>query len=135
MRKNELITKALEILEDGDIFANCCEEMDSWDGFMDGERLESMDFLDDYYYGATVSKFLQDMGKDFNYNDDYFYFTVYGLESYTGDRGNYYENIACVDRGELLDNLIEKYNHLELSWIDSELDDIISELFNGNFED
>lgn len=134
MRKNEMITKAMEILEDGEIFANCCEELDSWNGFLDGERLESMDNLDDFYYGATVSKFLQDLTKDFSYYDDYFYFTIYGLESYTGDRDAFYKEIACIDGGELLDNLIANYNHLDLSWIDSELDEVISALFNEEYE-
>jgi hypothetical protein len=86
-----------------------------------------MYMIDDFYCDCKASKLLEDMTGDFNKNDDYFYFSIYGLES-TDDKVDLYR--SNVDEGELLDNLIDKYNHLDINWIDSDFDELLDEIVN-----
>ena len=134
MKKSELIEKALEILEnDNEIYVNCVDELDRWDGFADGFKCYPMSELDDLYYGCKVSQFLEEVDvNNFDLSDTYVVFTIYGLQS-TNDIYEVYESNTYS--GEILDNLIENYNHLNLTWIDSELDDIVSQLFNEDYDD
>lgn len=134
MRKEELINQALEILtNDDDAFVNCIEELDSWNGYADGFRLYPMSEIDEFFYGCKIGDFLEKLSGDFHHTDEYFFDTVYGLESFDGDPVWHYEDY--VDRSELIDALIEDYNHLDINWFSSELDEIIEALFNEDFDD
>ena len=134
MRKCELIEKALEILDNrNDVFVSCVDELDSWNGFADGFRCFPMDELYDLYHNCKVSEFLGQLDlSNFDLSDTYFINTIYGLQSTSDIYDVYSDN---TDSGEILDNLIDNYNHLDLSWIDSELDDLVSQLFNEDYED
>ena len=106
----ELRNEAIEMLKnDDDLLIGCVNELDSWNGYADGFRCEPMEMLDDYYYDCKATKVLEDLTEDFNINDDYFYFSIYGLES-TDDPANLYR--TNVYEEELLDNLLEYKNHL-----------------------
>ena len=123
---DEMIQAAIEELKNNDdLFIGCVDELDSWDGFADGFRAWDMSEIDEVYCDCKASKLLEDMTGDFNKYDDYFYFSIYGLES-TNDKVALYR--SNVDEGELLDNLIENYNNVDIAWIDGEFDELISEI-------
>ena len=104
------VKKALDMLKaDDDLFTEMVDELDSWDGFADGFRAWEMCCLDDFYCGVKATKLLEDLTSDFNISDDYFYFTIYGLES-TNDKADLYR--THTDAGEVYDNIIKDYEHL-----------------------
>lgn len=122
-RYEELINKALELLADDDTFVEAVNELDSWDGFADGYRAYDMSELDELTYGMTVSKFLEQLTGDFNINDNYFYWSIYGLESCDDIADLYRRN---TDAGEVLDNLIENYTNVYF-W-NKELEEVVTEI-------
>ena len=92
MKKNydELVENAIEMLEnDGELFVDMIDELDSWDGFADGYRVYSMDEIDELFYDCKVSEFLSKLADGFDLNEDYFADTIYGLES-IADKEDYY---------------------------------------------
>lgn len=122
---DELIKKAIEELKNNDdLFIQMIEELDSWNGYADGYRAWPMEELDDFYCNCKASKLLNDLTKDFNINDNYFYFTIYGLES-TDDKAELYRN--NVDTGELLDNIRENFYNLDF-WDCNDFKDLIEEI-------
>jgi hypothetical protein len=107
------------------------DELDSYNGFADGFRAYPMDMIDEFFYGTKVSDFLDMLTSDFNHNDEYFYDTIYGLESTNSIVDLYHDN---VDEDDLLEQLIEYYPHIFFS--DSELEEIVEALdLNGEFYD
>lgn len=122
-RYEELINKALELLADDDTFVEAVNELDSWNGFADGYRAYPMAELDDLTYGMTASKFIEELTGDFNINDNYFYWSIYGLESCDDIADLYRSN---TDAGEVLDNLIENYTHVYF-W-NKELEEVVTEI-------
>ena len=130
---DEMIQAAIEELKNNDdLFIGCVDELDSWDGFADGFRAWDMSEIDEFYCDCKASKLLEDMTGDFNKYDDYFYFSIYGLES-TNDKVDLYR--SNVDEGELLDNLIENYNNVDIAWIDSDFDELLDEIVNYEEEE
>jgi len=116
----ELKNEALEILKNNDdIFVECVNELDSWNGFADGFRCYDMSELDDFYCDCKVSKLLRDITSNFNLHDDYFYFSAYGLESCNDVTELYHDNVW---ESELLDKLIDNYNNLDINYIDPGFD-------------
>lgn len=131
MTYDEMMTKALEMLEnDGDLFVDMVDELDSWDGFADGYKVYSMDELDELFYNCKVSEFLSKLADGFDLNADYFADTIYGLESIEDKEEYYRDNFDC---GDVLDNVINNYNHLYIS--DSEFDELIDAIVNYNEDD
>ena len=127
----EMMTTALEMLEnDGDLFVDMIDELDSWDGFADGYKVYSMDELDELFYDCKVSEFLSKLADGFDLNDDYFADTIYGLESIADKEDYYRDNFDC---GYVLDNVINNYNHLYIS--DSDFDELIDAIVNYSEED
>ena len=127
----EMMTTALEMLEnDGDLFVDMIDELDSWDGFADGYKVYSMDELDELFYDCKVSEFLSKLADGFDLNDDYFADTIYGLESIADKEDYYRDNFDC---GDVLDNVISNYNHLYIS--DSDFDELIDAIVNYSEED
>lgn len=105
-----LVKAAIDQLEaDDDLFISMVNELDSWNGFADGFRAFPMDEINDFYYDVPATQLINDLTNDFNINDDYFYYSIWGLES-TGDVAGLYRDHA--DAGEVFDNIIENYNHL-----------------------
>ena len=127
----EMMTTALEMLENnGDLFVEMIDELDSWDGFADGYKVYSMDELDELFYDCKVSEFLSKLADGFDLNDDYFADTIYGLESIADKEDYYRDNFDC---GDVLDNVINNYNHLYIS--DSDFDELIDAIVNYSEED
>lgn len=126
-----LEARAQEILaEDDYTFADIIEELDSWNGFADGNRVESMYDLDELYGGMKLSDFLNILTSDFNTGADYFVHTIWGLES-VDDREEYYrENFDVSDVYEAaLDNFSRiSFNDSDLEEILEKIDEIRGEL-------
>lgn len=130
MTYKELIKEAMEELENNDeLFCEMVDELDSWDGFADGFRCYDMYELDDLFCDMKVSDFLSKLG-DFNYRDNYFYYSIYGIES-TNDKTQLYRD--NVDTGELLDNVIENANHLYFS--DNDFEELINKIQEAREEE
>ena len=127
----ELIEKAIEELENNDdLFCEMVEELDSWNGYADGFRCYSMYELDDLHCGMKLSEFLSKITKDFDLRDEWFYYSIYGLES-TNNRALLYRD--NVDSGELLDNIMEYKNHLYFS--DKEFESLIDDIESAKEEE
>ena len=126
-RKKYVYDLALEKLEEDDIFCEAVKELCSWDGFVE-EECSPMDELDDLYGHMSLGDFLNHITSDFNYNDNYFYETIYGLES-CDDEAEHYRDL--VTNEEVLDKLIDDYNHVSLS--DTTFDGLVEVLYDNDF--
>lgn len=129
-RKQYVYNRALEELkEDNDIFVVACEELDNWDGFLGDDRVYDMSELDELLYGKSPLEIIEMVdGNNFSTSDDYFQFTMYGLES-TDDKYDVY--ISNYGAEEVLDELIDKYNHVSL--YGNRFDELVSILFEEDF--
>ena len=122
-----LKASALEMLKnDDDLFCDMVNEMDSWNGYADGFRGFPMYELNDLFCDCKVSDFLDKLGRDFNHNDEYFFDTIYGLESGDSLTDVYRDNVWEAD---LLDAIIDNANHLYFS--DSDFENIINEIIEA----
>ena len=127
----ELRQAAIEMLEDDDsLFIECVNELDDWNGFADGYRCYDMYDLDDIYGNMSLSEFLDIITEDFNNRDNYFYQSIYGLESTDFPEDLYRDNTS---EEEVLDNVIDYYNHLSIS--DSDFTDLVEEIIDYEDED
>ena len=90
-----------------DSFSRVCEELDSYDGFLDGNRFYSMYELDDLLYDEKPSDIVRVIDNDFNYADNYFYYDDGRLCSTDEkDYSNY------VDYSDVFDKLIDDYGKI-----------------------
>ena len=125
-----MINQALEMLkDDDDLFCSMVDELDAWNGYADGFRCYDMSMIDELFCDMKVSDFLAKLG-DFNYREDYFYDSIYGIES-TDDKTGLYR--CNVDEEELLDRIIENASHLY--FYDSEFEDLIESIVNYSEDD
>ena len=138
--KQETIKKILAYFEENeDIFNQCIEELDSWNGFLGDNRYYDMETLNEFYNGADPTEILTRAfyGRDeeichtnghgekeygaFNPNRDYFYYNGYGnLVS-----ANYKDYSAYLDENTVQE-MSDYRNHIDS--IDDDLD--LSELFD-----
>lgn len=97
-RTKEQITEAIIefFRENENVFNNCIEELDSWNGYLGDDRYYQMDELDEFYSGTEPSEILrrafygydadtthddengQTIYGEFNPNREYFYYNGYG---------------------------------------------------------
>lgn len=133
MTTNEKLMAYFE--ENENDFITCIEELDGWNGYLGDDRLESMDFINDYFCGQDVDFILARAfyGYDadtwttdshgektygpFNPNRDYFYFNGYGNLVST-DYLDYSDKLDDY----FIDSLIENAGHL---WLPDEVRAII----------
>lgn len=125
-RKKYVYDRALDLLEDDDTFCEAVEELIRWNGFIDVECFPMSD-IDEICYGMKPSELIEKMTSDFNSNDDYFYFSIYGLESTDSKYDVYSDNTTT---SEVLDELIDEYCRVHLS---GQLDEYVSILANEDF--
>ena len=129
-RRQYVYDKAIELLENDDYaFIEGCESLDSWNGFLGDERCYSMYDIDELLGEMKPSELFEKVTDDFDVRDKYFYFSIYGIESCDNIIDVYRD---CTTADELLDNLIDEYNHVGLS-INSELDNLVNILYNEDF--
>lgn len=127
---NELVARAIEMIRtNDDLMIELVDELDAWNGYADGFRAWDMSELSDFYHGETVAKLLDDLTADFNKYDDWFYFSIYGLES-TNDKADLYR--ANTDAGEIFDNVLENLSHLYI--YNDDFREIMEEIANYNEE-
>lgn len=116
--------KALTMLEnDDELFIECINELDSWNGFADGYRCWDMSELDEFYCDQPATKLLQDLTEDFNINELYFYFSLWGIQS-TNDVARIYRDYASVE--EVLDAIIDNYPNISI-WGFPEFEELLDE--------
>lgn len=121
--KDELRRELIEYLQqDEDIFYDILEELDSWDGYLNGDRWYSMYELDEFLYGKTPLEVLNCVSSDFNVNDEYFRDGIYGLES--SDCIDY----SDYDIEDAVDALIDEYPHITMN--DGTVETAIEALIN-----
>lgn len=128
----ELRQAAIEMLEnDDDLFCECVEALDGWNNFADGFRCYSMYEFNDLFCGVEPLDVIDAVSSsNFSTSDDYFVETMYGIESTDFREDVYRDN---TDEEEVLDNVIDYYNHLSIS--DSDFTDLVEEIINYEEEE
>ena len=117
------------IRTDSDLLVEICEELDSWNGFLGDDRCYNMCDIDDLLYGEKPSEIIDMITSDFDSSCDYFYFSMYGLES-CSDRADHY--LDSFSDEEILDNYLNNACHCNLSNSDFEE---LAELYESYFDD
>ena len=117
------------IRTDSDLLVEICEELDSWNGFLGDDRCYNMCDIDDLLYGEKPSEIIDMITSDFDSSCDYFYFSMYGLES-CSDRADHY--LDSFSDEEILDNYLNNACHCNLSNSDFEE---LAELYESYSDD
>ena len=131
MKYAKLIEKAVnELEENDDLLCDMVDELDSYMGYADGFRAYDMWELDDLHCGMKLSDFLSRVTKDFDLRDNYFYYSIYGLESTDNKAVLYRDNTDC---GEVLDNILEYRNHIYIN--DKDFEDLLDEIEKAKEEE
>lgn len=117
---NDIKNEILELLSIENIFNECIEELDNWNGFLDADRYYPMYDIDFILCEKTPTEILSEVTQDFNIKDEYFRFRIYGLES-----SNYIDYSICCKVEELYDYLEQNYYNLDLP---DEIEELFSEL-------
>lgn len=139
--REDAIKRIIEFFEENeDIFNDCIEELDGWDGYLGDDRYYSMDELNDLYcdqdpqeilfrafYGYDEDSYTTDGSGNrehgpFNPNRDYFRFNGYG-NLVSADYKDYY---AQLDE-YAVEHMAEYRDHIDS--IDE--NDELSELFDA----
>lgn len=135
MERTEIIDKIIEVLEsDEELFIEAVEEVDDWNGFLDGGRYFDMELLEDVLYGRDIIDTLNMayFGTDedasykyssFNPNREYFKFNGYG-NLVSAD----YKDYSCYLNYDLIDDLYEHRYKLEVINNNSELRELFNKL-------
>ena len=138
-RKDYIYKAMLEMIQaDSDLVVEICDELDSWNGFLGDDRCYNMYDIDDLLYGKKPSEIIDMMTSDFDKSCEWFYFSIYGLES-CDDKADFY--LDCHSHEEILDEYLNTYYHCSLSNDDfetlaEEYDDYTEEDFeNENDEE
>ena len=131
-RKLYAYNKALDMLKDDEeLFVAACDELDSWDGFLGDDRVYSMYDFNELMSGKAPLDIVDMINGDkFSTADDYFYYTIYGIESTDSAYDVYSSNYGALD---VLDELIEKYNHVYLAYNFPSFDEIMTILFEEDY--
>lgn len=126
-RRQYVYDKAIDILNDeDDAFDEACEELDTWNGFLGDSRCYYMDEIDEFF--SKPSDLLGKMS-DFDYTDDYFYFSVYGVTTTDDKHDVYSDNYSAED---VLDALIDNFSHVDLRE-SNELNELLNVLASEDF--
>ena len=143
MLKEQITNKIIEYFENNeDIFDECIEELDSYNGYLGDDRYYEMEMLNEFYsgqepieilyrafYGRDDDTWTTDSRGDktygeFNPNREYFYFNGYGnlvssnYRDYTGKLDHYFieslsENRQYIDTIENDEELEQLFDELE----------------------
>ena len=98
---DELYDETVQYLKDDEnLHTEALESLDSWNGYLNDDRWYNMSEFDDLMYGCSPREVAEKITSDFDINDEYFHFTIYGLES------SNYIDYSDYDEADTLDNLI-----------------------------
>lgn len=141
MTWDELTDLAIEYFENNiNEFNYAIEELDGWNGYLDGHYIREMDAVGDYFYDSPVRDIIQaaldgtsENGADFDPDEDYFYWDWNQLVSTNDyDYSNYldkdfieslyrqyYRQItkhygSVLDLPEYIKNLFDEYMATEI---------------------
>lgn len=127
-RKQYAIDRLTEYLEnDDDAFTEAVDELIHWNGFIDVEAFPMWE-IDEICGDMKPSELIEKMTSDFDSNDDYFYFSIYGIES-CDDKAELYRDETTVE--DIVDALID--DGYRLSFSDSTLSGLVDVLINEDF--
>lgn len=134
MTKKEAIRSYVEQLSRSDL-ANLLQCINRYDGCFEEETCYDMDEFDEVLFGHTPMEIAQMIHfGEFNLNDDYFRFDVYGnLESLSGRE---FSDEAERLESDIINRLVNHYNG-DTPWAD--LDYLVhaddNKVFNEDFEE
>lgn len=133
MKYDGLVKQALEMLADGELFVEMCEELDSWNGFLGDERVYSMYDFDDLCSGCKPLEVLESIDlNDFNCYHDYFYYSIWGIRSLSSEFDVVEHYKDGFDAGEVLDSVIDNYSNIYFS--DSDFKAVIEAIIEAREE-
>ena len=122
-RKQHVREAIAEVLDDNtDAFVEVCEELDNWNGFLGDARCYDMSEIDEFF--SSPSELLDKMD-NFDKDDEYFYFTIYGVTT-ASDKYDIYSDEVSVD--DVIDAIEDCYNHIDIT--DTTLNELCEILFN-----
>lgn len=110
-----------------DAFVEAVNELICYNGFIDTEAFP-MDEIDEICGDMKPSELINKMTSDFDSNDNYFYFSIYGLES-CDDIADLYRGETTVD--DVVDGLID-YGYT-MSFRDDGLSEFVNVFANEDF--
>ena len=117
-RREYIYNAMLDMIKaDSDLAVEICEELDGWNNFLGDDRCHDMCDIDEILGDRKPSDILNMVTSDFDYNDDYFYFSVYGLESCDDKADHYLDSFSDED---ILDSYLDNACHCNLSNSDFE---------------
>lgn len=107
------------------VFINLLEDLDNWNGYLQDERSYPMYMLEEYHQGVTLSEFLKNLTYKFSIDDDFFRYTIYGLESETEEEreDRYWANYGYP---WIVDDILKYRAHI--NEIDIDLTNLLDEL-------
>ena len=123
----------LEDFVNGDVddVADVCEAIDNYNGFLGDDRYYSMDEIDEFVNieGKSALEVLDMFAGDFDSNDDYFQFGIYGISS-TNSR----DYVSLIGDTEIIEQIKDNIHHVDNEdlevifdnedWASTELDDL-----------
>lgn len=95
---------------DEDDVADVCEQIDSYNGFLGDDRYYSMNEIDELVSieGKSVLEVLDMFASDFDSNDDYFQFGIYGISS-TNSR----DYVSLLGASEITEQIKDNINQVD----------------------
>ena len=137
MSWDEIVEKALEYFENNeDEFNFTIEELDSWCGYLDGQRYEYMDYIGEFFYDSSVKDIIEAAlngtdvsGGSFDTDRQYFYWDWNQLVS--TDNNSYSEWLDSY----FIEKLYTEYSrNRKKNWSTMELPKEIEAMFSEYYE-
>lgn len=117
------------IRTDSDLLVEICEELDSWNRFLGDDRCYNMCDIDDLLCGKKPSEIIDMITSDFDKSCEWFYFSIYGLESCDDKADHYLDSFSDED---ILDSYLENAYRCDVSNSDFEE---LAELYENYSDD
>ena len=133
MTWDELVEQSLKFFQEYTDEYNCTiEDLDGWNGFLDGQRREPMEYIDDYFRDSPVRDIIDaalsgtsENGSDFDPDESYFYWDWNQLVSTDA-----YDYSDWLD-GWFVKKLYDTYvSALKRGWSTIDLPEYIKNLFD-----
>ena len=133
MTREEIKRAITEYFEENEeLFIDCIEELDAYNGYLGDDRCYPMADLDEFYHGVEASEILarafyghDEYGDEFNPNRNYFYFNGYGnlVSTDEPDYSGFLDDYAIEAMSENRSNIYSIGEDAELSALFDALDE------------